>query len=164
MHYGLLKQRTGGSELRGLYALLLGVDREIVVAAGSIGRVKLRPGIYVYIGSGLGVASTSIEGRLARHFNGFKRKHWHIDHLLSSSRCKPLLAIISEARRRLECDLAAKILEDHRASLAHRGFGSSDCSCGGHLISLKGLGRSAVERLVRERFKDLQLKPQRWCR
>jgi len=162
MYYGLLKQRAGGSELRGLYALLLSVDREVAVAAGSLGRVKLRPGICVYIGSGLGVASTSIEGRLARHFNGVKRKHWHIDYLLSSSSCKPLLAIFSEARRRLECDLAAKILEDHRASLAHRRFGSSDCSCGGHLIFLSSLGIDAVERLVRERFEDLRLKPQRW--
>ena len=150
--------------MRGLYALLLSVDKEVVVAVGSLGRVKLRPGMYVYVGSGLGTASTSIEGRLARHFNGAKRKHWHIDYLLSSSRCEPLLAIFSEARRCLECDLAAKILEDHRVSLAHRGFGSSDCSCGGHLIFFKGLGRSAVEQLVRGRFEDLRLKPQRWCR
>lgn len=150
--------------MRGLYALLLSLDKEIVMKVGSLGRVDLKSGMYVYVGSGLGVASMSIEGRLNRYFSRPSRRHWHIDYLLRSSRCRPVLAILSEARGHLECSLATKILEDPRASVAHKRFGASDCSCSGHLIFFGSLERSAVERLVHEKFEDLKLKPQRWLR
>ncbi|MEM2942588.1 MAG: GIY-YIG nuclease family protein [Candidatus Bathyarchaeia archaeon] len=147
--------------MRGLYALLIRVDRDVTVAAGGLGNLRLRRGVYVYAGSGLGTGSTSIEGRLTRHFSHVKRRHWHIDYLLSNRYCRPELAFFSNAGGRLECRLAREISQDPRVGMVYRGFGSSDCSCGGHLVFL-GPERAAAELLVSEKFKDLGLEPRRW--
>ncbi|MBS7623205.1 GIY-YIG nuclease family protein [Candidatus Bathyarchaeota archaeon] len=147
--------------MRGLYALLISVDRKATVAVGGLGDVRLRRGVHVYLGSGRGTGSASIEGRLTRHFRHGKRRHWHIDYLLSNRYCKPELAFFSYARGRLECRLAAEISRDPRAGIVYRGFGSSDCSCSGHLILL-GFERAAAELLVYEKFIGLGLEPWRW--
>jgi len=150
--------------LRGIYTLLIILSRDISVKIGCLGRVNLERGAYGYVGSGFGLASSSIEGRLMRHFHGGNKKHWHIDHLLCNPHARPVAAIFSETRGASECSLARKILSDGRARVALRGFGASDCTCEGHLVFVGGLGVSEVENLVWEKFLEVGIKPQRWPR
>ena len=148
--------------MRGIYVLLISLGGEASVRVGGLGRIDFKAGTYAYVGSGLGSSSSSAEGRLRRHFSKRKRMHWHIDYLLGDRRFKLLAAILSEAGRPVECDLARGILGDSRARVVHRGFGASDCLCDGHLVFFEGLNGSEAERLVWERFKGLGLKPERW--
>ena len=148
--------------MRGFYALLVSLSRDISIEVGSLGIMSLVPGIYVYIGSGLGAGSSSIEGRLGRHFGGVKSRYWHIDYLLSDSHDKAIAAIYSETYTRMECKLVKRLLCSSRVRVAQRGFGSSDCSCNGHLVLLEELRKSKAEELIWQKFKELGLRPKRW--
>jgi len=150
--------------LRGVYALVISLSEQVLVEVGRLGRVKLGAGVYVYVGSGFGSASSSVEGRLTRHFRGAKHKHWHIDYLLGNPYAEPAAALFSEAKESLECRLAESILSDLGAEVAHKGFGASDCSCQGHLVHLRGLEVEATESLVWRKFEELGLRPKRWSR
>ena len=150
------------SSLRGFYALLVSLSRDISIEVGSLGIMSLVPGIYVYIGSGLGAGSSSIEGRLGRHFGGVKSRYWHIDYLLSDSHAKAIAAIYSETYGHMECKLVKRLLSSSRVRVAQKGFGSSDCSCISHLVLLEELRNSKGEELIRQKFKELGLRPKRW--
>lgn len=150
------------SSLRGFYALLVSLSRGISIEVGSLGIMSLRPGIYVYVGSGLGAGSSSIGGRLGRHFGGAKSRYWHIDYLLSDSHGKAIAAIYSETYTRMECKLVKRLLRSSRIRVAQRGFGSSDCSCNSHLVILEELRKSKAEELIWQKFKELGLRPKRW--
>jgi|Deesub1362A_J573_1020465.scaffolds.fasta_scaffold00008_56 Uri superfamily endonuclease len=74
--------------MKGLYTLVIQVRRTIDIKIGSLGRIKLSPGYYVYIGSG----GANVLKRVARHFKREKRLRWHIDYL--SMEAKPIKAYI----------------------------------------------------------------------
>lgn len=145
--------------MRGVYAILISVRRRIWIRVGCLGRFMFNPGVYVYVGSGSGGASTSIEGRLTRHFSKTKRRHWHIDYLLSSSQVEPIGALFSETEGSYECSLANVLSENVGAQTPFEGFGSSDCSCPSHLIYFKDLSMNLVERTVESSFRALGLTP-----
>ena len=69
----------------GIYALVLYIERSIVLKVGKLGDCIFQKGIYVYVGSARGKASTSLKWRILRHLRKKKRLKWHIDFLLSSS-------------------------------------------------------------------------------
>lgn len=147
--------------MRGVYAILISVRGRVRIRVGSLGRLSFKPGVYVYVGSGSGEASTSIEGRLIRHFSKTKRRHWHIDYLLSNSQVEPIVAVFSETKGSYECALAKVLSESVWAKSPFKGFGSSDCSCLSHLIYFKDLSVNLVERVVKNSFRALCLTPRR---
>lgn len=78
----------------------------------------------------MGSAQKNLSARIERHRLKEKVLRWHIDYF--SVWAKMLGVIIVPGRREKECELAkelASILE-----LAVIGFGSSDCTCDGHLF------------------------------
>jgi Uri superfamily endonuclease len=91
--------------------------------------VPFRGGNYVYVGSGMGGLSQRVE----RHFRPDKKVKWHIDRLLAVAELSG--AVLFPSKRRDECRLARAVLAFPGAR-AVPGFGSSDCRCPGHLVSL----------------------------
>jgi Uri superfamily endonuclease len=150
-----------GLVLRGVYVLLISVEDRVQIDVGALGRVNLEAGIYAYVGSALGLHSSSIEGRLSRHYSDHKKMHWHIDYILKDPTVKLKAAIFSKSRNAQECNLVKKICNYAFAFDGAKDFGSSDCSCVSHLILLN-LGDNTAERYLWNRFIELGLKPQMW--
>lgn len=108
------------------YILLVFLKSEIEKVVGRLGKVKLSAGYYVYVGS----ARLNFEHRIRRHLTRKKKLFWHIDYLLSDAKAKVVdvfyvdEVIEHEVARSLH-ELGFKVVEN---------FGSSDCSCPGHLF------------------------------
>lgn len=116
----------------GTYALLYQLPERQGFTAGKLGHCALGPGWYIYFGSARG--SGGLRARIGRHLRPDKALHWHVDYL---SQCAPLTEVwytISEAR--LECAWAQAVLHLPIAQAPVPGFGSSDCSCLAHLVSI----------------------------
>jgi Uri superfamily endonuclease len=112
----------------GAYLLLLSLPAPVEAQIGRLRRIAFAPGLYGYAGSALGPGG--LAARLKRHAAGAGRRHWHIDYLLPHGH---LLGALARADpRRLECAWAA--WAGGRALACICGFGSSDCTCPGHLF------------------------------
>jgi len=112
-------------EPRGVYALVLRAGSDADLSIGSLGTLKFRKGYYIYVGSGM----NNLFKRIEYHRRKRKEPHWHIDCL--SARFPVTAALPIVTKERLECELAGSV-----GSLGYRcveKFGSSDCSCPGHL-------------------------------
>ncbi len=112
--------------IKGIYALLLQVSKNISVGVGSLGTLFFRRGFYVYVGS----AQSNLEKRVARHCRRTKRKFWHLDYLLSSRFVSVAGVLFKVAEKAEEC-LIAERLQSVGVPVAR--FGSSDCRCTSHL-------------------------------
>lgn len=110
----------------GTYLLVLRLSHARSVTVGALGRLTLKPGFYVYVGSAMG----GLAARLAHHYRARKDCHWHIDYLRQHARVRGAVAIAG--RRRLECRLAGRIAQV--AAWTVPGFGCSDCECRSHLF------------------------------
>jgi len=111
---------------KGVYALIIKLDKEKTIPVGKLGSITFKPGFYVYAGS----AMNSLEKRIQRHFSKTKALHWHIDYFLLHA--KPLEARTLEKPKHWECRLA-RFLEKISDSFIPK-FGSSDCKCKSHLF------------------------------
>lgn len=112
---------------KGTYVLSLGVDTSKQIEVGSLGEKVFEAGQYAYVGSAFGPGG--LNARIARHktvLNGDNTaRHWHIDYLLPVA--SSLTVFVTESK--VECETVASL--DGRIV---KGFGSSDCSCYGHLV------------------------------
>ena len=106
---------------------------------GKLGMIRFEPGHYLYIGSAL----SSLEGRIQRHKNRKKNIFWHIHYLTSNKDFSVAEAYIINSTERLECQKAGK-LQEIFPSIS--GFGSTDCSCRGHLF-FAGKGKGGCRRV-----------------
>ncbi|MEA1963855.1 MAG: GIY-YIG nuclease family protein [Candidatus Aerophobetes bacterium] len=132
------------TKIRGIYVLFISVRRDISLKVGALGKVKFNKGSYAYIGS----AQNGIKKRVARHPRREKRKFWHIDYLLAEKYVKVEKVLYKEAAKRKECEIAQALF---RFGNPVRGFGSSDCSCQGHLFKVK---EELFSRLMQDLLKD----------
>jgi sugar fermentation stimulation protein A len=114
---------------RGSYLLILRLASEARLTVGSLGKIELRRGYYVYVGS----AMKNLTRRIERHRRLRKNFHWHIDYLRDSSEFLATLPVRSKDD--LECEIAAG-MEDV-ADWTVPSFGSSDCSCPSHLFGFE---------------------------
>jgi Uri superfamily endonuclease len=119
--------------MKGIYVLLISVDNRTSVDVGSLGTVRLKKGLYAYVGS----AQNSFEKRIARHLRAEKKKFWHIDYLLENANARVMKVFYRRAQKPEECKIAEKL---GRKGFPIRGFGSSDCRCLSHLIRIEDLG------------------------
>ncbi len=106
------------------YQIFFRLDSPLTLTIGKLGTHKMPAGNYVYSGS----AKRNIRARVLRHLTGAKKRHWHIDYLLSGPGITVHRIILS---RSSECKLNKSI----KGRIIVRRFGSTDCSegCGSHL-------------------------------
>jgi len=148
------------SRLKGIYTLIFELGKGTDCKIGNLGSFCFNRGVYVYTGSGRGVASTSIEGRIKRHLGRRKRKFWHIDYLLSLRTCSVCASVCSETTKDVECRVNRRIQELTCGVFPVNGFGSSDCSCIGHLVYLPSHDSNRALCSVMKAYRKLRLKPQ----
>ncbi|MFH1086186.1 MAG: GIY-YIG nuclease family protein [Chloroflexota bacterium] len=112
----------------GTYVLVIGVAQPLELSVGALGRLSLRAGYYLYVGSALG----GLAARIGRHLRAAKRVLWHIDHLLAQGQVVEVWWRADAVRH--ECAWA-EALRAWPAVVAHpAGFGASDCACRTHLF------------------------------
>ncbi|MGC9311049.1 MAG: DNA/RNA nuclease SfsA [Sediminispirochaetaceae bacterium] len=112
---------------RGVYLLLLELNEEAEIDAGSLGRLRFPAGSYLYAGS----AKKNLSHRTARHLRrGRKKLRWHIDYLRETAARARVYPVFTD--RDLECELASRLRD--MGGLGVTGFGSSDCRCESHLF------------------------------
>jgi Uri superfamily endonuclease len=117
--------------LKGVYVLIIKVEKDTYVIVGAKGRLTFKRGIYAYVGS----AQKFLEQRIRRHLKREKRKFWHIDYLLDDKATKVVQVFHEQADKRQECLIARSICEKGEPII---GFGSSDCRCKSHLFRIDG--------------------------
>lgn len=114
----------------GTYALLLRSRLRAEIPIGRWGRLHVKRGYYVYVGSAFGPGG--VRARVGRHFRRKKKSHWHIDYLREAT--VPVCAWCSYLPVRLEHEWAFALGQMHGVSCI-KGFGCSDCGCEGHLFA-----------------------------
>ena len=124
--------------MKGIYCLLIKIQKNICVKAGKLGKINFEKGNYAYIGS----AQNNLEKRIARHLLKNKKKFWHIDYLTSNKSVKIIKVIYKKAGKKEECKTAKKLNEKE---FTINGFGCSDCKCKAHLFKLKNI--KSIEKL-----------------
>lgn len=113
---------------RGSYILILRLARDRRIKVNGLGEVLFRKGFYLYAGS----AKASLTRRIEQHRRERKNLLGYIDFLRAHAEFRAALPV--RASVDLECAIA-----DALGKIAQRripGFGSSDCSCGGHLFGM----------------------------
>ena len=126
--------------LPGTYALILRLDRPLVLAAGRLAPAALSPGLFVYAGSARGPGG--LRGRVSRHLRADKKLHWHIDALAA---LVPIVRVwYVESAERRECLWAGALRALPGVTVPSAGFGASDCSCDAHLLALPAGGMAAA--------------------
>ena len=117
---------------KGDYVLVVEVRKAKKILIGSLGKIEFKRGLYLYVGS----AQNGLEQRIERHLRNEKKIFWHIDYLLSNPSVQIREVWIKEGKKG-ECKLARNFLKNKDLKVI-KGFGSSDCSCPGHLFYAKG--------------------------
>jgi len=113
----------------GTYALVLSAKASGFVRIGRIGKLRLQPGFYVYVGSALGPGG--VRARLAHHMKKSSHPHWHIDYLRPHTTVEEVWSC--HDRTPWEHEWARYIRMARGASMPLAGLGSSDCRCESHL-------------------------------
>lgn len=116
--------------MKGIYVLIISVDKDVSVNVGALGKISFKKGLYAYVGS----AQNSLEKRVKRHFKKVKRRFWHIDYLLARKNVGIVKVFYKEAGKTEECKTAKEL---SKTGEPITGFGSSDCKCKSHLIKIK---------------------------
>jgi len=116
--------------LKGVYVLVIQVDKDKRVNVGALGKSTFKKGLYAYVGS----AQNNLEQRVKRHLRKEKRRFWHVDYLLDDGATKVVEVFHKLADRTEECALAKAIGQRGEPI---NGFGSSDCNCRSHLFRIK---------------------------
>lgn len=117
--------------MKGVYILVIKVDKDIRVSVGATGISTFKKGLYAYVGS----AQNNLEKRVSRHLRKEKRVFWHIDYLLDNDSTKVLKVFHKQADKTKECTIA-KVVGKRGEPIG--GFGSSDCGCKSHLFRIRG--------------------------
>ena len=115
----------------GTYALILRSQKSTSTQIGRWGRLHIKPGYYIYVGSAFGPGG--VRARILRHCRKDKSKHWHIDYL--RERVDPIFVWYSHEPRNLE-HRWAELLSEMRETSSVKGFGCTDCRCYTHLFAL----------------------------
>ena len=115
--------------LKGIYVLIIRVNKDTNVNVGALGRTAFAKGLYAYVGS----AQTNLEQRIKRHLRKEKRLFWHIDYLLDSDQAEIVKVLHKETDKTEECAVANTLSEKGEPV---DGFGCSDCRCRSHLFRI----------------------------
>jgi Uri superfamily endonuclease len=114
----------------GTYTLILHCRHERSIDTGKLGKMSVRKGCYVYIGSAFG--SGGLLARIKHHCRISKSPHWHIDYLRPAVEITEVWYSHDPIKR--EHEWASILMGVHGVKLPLRGFGSTDCKCDSHLF------------------------------
>lgn len=114
----------------GTYALFLRSPTRSERHVGALGKMTIRAGVYVYVGSAFGPGG--VRARVQRHARSDGSPHWHIDYLRPHTSLEVAWYTHDDTPR--ECAWATVFREDPRTSVPLHGFGASDCDCATHLL------------------------------
>ena len=134
--------------LKGIYTLLLRLDKSRTITIGKLGKVPFSAGYYVYVGSAL----NGLEARIARHLKREKSLHWHIDYFLQKSRVEEIIYSLTKSKK--ECAIASQLAKK-LTPIPH--FGCSDCRCVSHLYFCKD--KYSLKNTIRNGFRKSGLTP-----
>ena len=116
-------------DVKGAYALLLGIGDVVKLQRPIKASGLLQPGWYIYTGNAHGPGG--LGARIRRHFLQEKSIHWHVDQLT-------IRAVVMAAQvvpQGDECDVTAWLSASYAFDSVAPGFGSSDCPiCPSHLL------------------------------
>ncbi len=118
--------------MKGVYVLVIEVDKDIQEKIGSLGNIRFQKGTYAYVGS----AQNNLEKRVARHLSEKKNLFWHIDYLLNNKSAKATKVFYREAGKSEECRIADRLKNSENPVPK---FGCSDCNCGSHLFMINDM-------------------------
>jgi len=135
--------------MKGVYVLILRLDRPQKLNIGKLGLLTFQSGYYAYVGSAL----NSLEKRIDRHLRKNKKLHWHIDYL--TLKAKPVCVIFAKTEFKIECKIANELSDLESV----KGFGCTDCNCKSHLFYARNLDK--LIKNVKEAFVSVGLKPAR---
>jgi Uri superfamily endonuclease len=134
---------------RGTYILLLELEKSQKIKPGKLAEAYFKKGIYVYVGR----ARKGLKTRLRRHARKEKKLFWHIDYLLRKAKLREIWT-----RKNVfdECRTVSNLLDSFPSpSQVHKGFGSSDCRCPGHLLHVSSPKRELRLRLQKMNFQKV---------
>lgn len=114
----------------GSYVLLMLANRRLSITVGALGRLRVEPGVYLYVGSAFG--SGGLRARLSRHLGPVGCRHWHVDYL--RGRAPPVEAWFQQQLSPVEHAWAAALARGKGIQPVFPGFGASDCRCETHLF------------------------------
>lgn len=155
---GCLHRNYHVTKSPGVYTLILQVKEQLSLSIGSLGRVNLAAGQYLYTGSALGPGG--LDSRVARHLSKEKRVFWHIDYLTVNQQVNVLALVRAECLNRMECRVNGLLLSRFGAECTVLRFGSSDCSeCPGHLLCAKYLELGVLIKKMKGVYLEAGLKP-----
>ncbi|HDD63764.1 MAG TPA: GIY-YIG nuclease family protein [Thermoprotei archaeon] len=138
---------------KGVYVLVLHLNRKIKLRVGSLSYQLFKPGYYYYVGSALGPGG--LRARIYRHLRSSKKVRWHIDYLTVNQLFKPVLIVYAYSTERIECNISLSLLSRGFKPYIRK-FGSFDCrSCPTHLYYAKELN---LEKVI-EAFIENHLNP-----
>ncbi len=115
--------------LPGTYALILEATVAREISVGHLGRLRLAPGWYVYVGSAFGPGG--LRARCAHHMKVARKPHWHVDYLRAVTRLQAIW--LTQDPQPREHQWAEQMARAQEARIPSPGFGSSDCRCVSHL-------------------------------
>jgi len=128
--------------LPGAYAVQFTLVLSHTITIGSLGKVHLPQGEYIYLGSARGPGG--LRARLARHLDQQPAKrHWHIDYLHATNRACAFCYVtdqeieIHPILNPIECIWSQALNAHPRSFIPVPGFGAGDCLsvCSAHLIA-----------------------------
>ena len=94
--------------MKGIYALIIKVNKTISVTIGALGLQAFPEGLYSYVGS----AQNNLELRVKRHQSSEKRLFWHIDFLLNNEAAKVIGVYYAQGNKPKECEIARLLKEN----------------------------------------------------
>jgi Uri superfamily endonuclease len=127
----------------GTYVLVLRCTAGRIIRVGRLGKGRLLPGYYVYVGSALGPGG--LRARIAHHLRPAGRPHWHMDFLRVHMRVDRIWYCCGRVRLEHKWAQALEAAAGRSASFPR--FGASDCNCHSHLYFFKRRpSRTSLER------------------
>ncbi|MGE0014995.1 MAG: DUF123 domain-containing protein [Candidatus Methanomethylophilaceae archaeon] len=138
---------------KGTYALFVTLTEDMWLSVGSLGTILFEAGEYCYAGS----AMNGLEQRIRRHLAHEKKMRWHIDRLTT------VASDIEAYGAEYPCSVAECGIAKAASSMGFvpvaRGFGSSDCGCFSHLLSVPDGGKAKlVQSLGMSRVQPLEVR------
>ena len=137
--------------LKGIYTLIIKLQRRKDITVGKLGTISFVAGYYVYVGSAL----NGLSPRIIRHLKTEKNLRWHIDYFLKEATVNEVIYSITAEDK--ECGVVSHLAA--RLSPVP-GFGCSDCRCRSHLYFSEG--KQFLKKTVCRGLEKSGLVPRYW--